>query len=136
MALSPQERLAVMEIERRRSFVRKPPDPTLGGTLDRAERSLREAARRDTSLKRAWRDVCPAELRGRVRAVSLAKGTMILGAADQSAKFLADRALRGPLRKRLADALGATISRVTVRVGGADAPATATPARSRAPRRS
>lgn len=131
----------MMEIERRRSFVRKPADLTLGGTLDRAERTLRDSARRDTSLKRAWREACPEELRGRVRAVSMAKGVLVLGAADQSAKFLADRLLRGALRKRLGDSLGATITRVTVRVGGvataaAPAPASArVPARVRAPRR-
>ena len=131
MGLSPQERLAIMQIERRRSFVRKPPDITLGGTLDRAERTLRDAARRDTSLKRAWREACPPELRGRVRAVSMAKGALVLSAADQSAKFLADRLLRGPLRKRIADELGTTILRVTVRTGGASTPPAMKPTRPR-----
>lgn len=115
-ARSPIERLVIAEIERRRSYARPAKDTTLPPVLDRIQRDLRASVRRETSLQAAWRRVAPADLTARVRALSLRGGTLTLGASDQSAKFLADRWMKGQGRGLLATAIAAAITRVVVKV--------------------
>lgn len=119
---SPVERHVIAQIERRRSHLPPVPERALGASLDRLVSDLRASVRRETTVQSAWRRLAPADLAGTVRAVSWRSGVLRLAADDQSARYLADRWLRGQGKTLLAAALGGAITRTIIRVGSAPSP--------------
>lgn len=113
---------AAGEIERlRRWRGARHPDPSIAPLI---AATAREAARRQQRLGafiELWEALVPARLAERTRVIALRGGVVHVAADSSSTAWELDRALRGGLEAQLRARYPATLTRVRVGVGGAEA---------------
>lgn len=104
---------AQRELSKLRGFrVWNGPDLSICGEIAKTVGSLLRNASTAGSIEKAFDELCPANLKGRVVVTAWTRGVLTLRASDHAARYDADRWLSGAGLKQLAKRSGKGITRV------------------------